>query len=103
MPASPDPSGHPGLLDPLADEHAVLLELLGEDGVQEGVGAAVEGQHEDGEHFGLLQGDEVGAGHGRQREEGDRGPADEVGDHQEGHALGDPGVVRVPGLGLGGT
>ena len=35
-----------------AQQHAVALELLGEDGVEERVGAGVERQHEDGQHLG---------------------------------------------------
>ena len=58
----------------LANGDAVLLELLGEDGVEEGVAARVEGQDEDGEDLGLLQRDQVQARARRQREEGDRRP-----------------------------
>lgn len=48
---------HPRLLNRLADHHAVLLKLLRQDGVQEGVAARVKGQNEDSEHFCLLQRD----------------------------------------------
>ena len=58
----------------LANGDAVLLELLGEDGVEEGVAARVEGQDEDGEDLGLLQRDQVQARARRQGEEGDRRP-----------------------------
>ena len=58
----------------LANGDAVLLELLGENGVEEGVAARVEGQDEDGEYLGLLQRDQVEARARRQREEGDRSP-----------------------------
>ena len=58
----------------LANGDAVLLELLGEDGVEEGIAARVEGQDEDGEDLGLLQRDQVQARARRQREEGDRRP-----------------------------
>ena len=58
----------------LAYGDAVLLELLGQDGVEEGVAARVEGQDEDGEDLGLLQGDQVEARARRQGEEGDGGP-----------------------------
>ena len=58
----------------LANGDAVLLELLGEDGVEEGIAARVEGQDEDGEDLGLLQRDQVEARARRQREEGDRRP-----------------------------
>ena len=53
--APPDAPGHAALLYRLADHHAVLLELLGQDGVQEGVAAAVERQHKHREHLGGLQ------------------------------------------------
>ena len=55
MTTSPNTSGNSALLDGLADHHAVLLELLGEDGVQEGVTAAVQGKNKDGENFGSFQ------------------------------------------------
>ena len=58
----------------LAYGDAVLLELLGEDGVEKGVAARVEGQDEDGEDLGLLQGDQVEASASRQGEEGNGGP-----------------------------
>ena len=58
----------------LANGDAVLLELLGEDGVEEGVAARVEGQDEDGEDLGLLQRDQVQARARRQGEEGNRRP-----------------------------
>ena len=89
----------PTLLDGLADHHTVLLELLGQDGVEEGVAAAVKRQHEHGEHLGRLQRDELrpaGRGHG---EESDREPTYKVGEDKERHPLGNLTVVRVPGLG----
>lgn len=49
--AAPDAPRHPRLLDGLADEDAVLLELLREDGVEEWVAARVERQHEHREHL----------------------------------------------------
>ena len=50
-----DSSGHSRLLDRLADHHAVLLELLGQDGVEEGITAGVERQNKDSEDLGSLQ------------------------------------------------
>ena len=47
----PDTPGYSALLYCLADHHAVLLELLRQDGVQEGVAAAVQGQYKDREHL----------------------------------------------------
>ena len=76
-----DSSGHSRLLDRLADHHAVLLELLGEDGVEEGVAAGVEGQHEHGENFGSFQGYQVEATGSAGREESNWKPADEVSKH----------------------
>ena len=58
----------------LAYGDAVLLELLGQDGVEEGVAARVEGQDEDGEDLGLLQGDQVEPSASRQGEKGDGSP-----------------------------
>ena len=60
----------------LAYGDAVLLELLGQDGVEEGVAARVEGQDEDGEDLGLLQGDQVEPSASRQGEKGDGSPKD---------------------------
>lgn len=54
VPAPADPPSHPRLLDRLADQHAVLLELLGEDRVQKRVAAGVQRQHEHREHLRLL-------------------------------------------------
>ena len=50
-----DSSRHSRLLDCLADHHAVLLELLGEDCVEEGVAAAVEWKNKHCEDFRRLQ------------------------------------------------
>ena len=88
VPAPSYTTGHSTLLNSLADHHTVLLELLGQDGVEEGVAARVEGEDEDGEDLGRLQRDEVQAEAGRQGQKGDGGPADEVGEHQQGHSLG---------------
>ena len=40
-------AGNGGVFQAATQQHTVPLELLGEDGVQEGVGAGVERQHED--------------------------------------------------------
>jgi hypothetical protein len=96
--AAADAPGDARLLDRLADEHAVLLELLGEDGVEEGVAARVERQDEHGEHLGLLQRDELQSERRRQREERDRRPAQKVSEHQQRHSLRDSGIVRIPCL-----
>ena len=44
-------AGDGGVFQPSAQQDTVPLELLGEDGVQEGVGARVERQHEDRQHL----------------------------------------------------
>ena len=54
MTAPSDASGHPGFLDGLANHDAVLFELLGQDGVKEGIAARIKGQDEDGEYLCLL-------------------------------------------------
>ena len=46
----------------------------------------------------LVERDELVAERRREREETDRGPADEVGEHQESHPLGDTRVVGAPRL-----
>jgi hypothetical protein len=51
MAASPDAACHARFLDGLADHDAILLELLGENGVEEGVETAVQRQHEHSEHL----------------------------------------------------
>ncbi len=51
MAASPDAACDARFLDGLADHDAILLELLGENGVEEGVETAVQRQHEHSEHL----------------------------------------------------
>ena len=51
----PDASCYSALLYCLTDHHAVLFELLREDGVQEGVAAGVQREDEHGEYFGSFQ------------------------------------------------
>ena len=87
-----------GQTDRIEEEGTDLFELFGEDGVEERIAARVERQDEDGEDFGLLERHELEAAGGRQREEGDGRPAQEVGEDEEGHPLGDARVVRVPRL-----
>lgn len=82
----------------LADHDAVFLELFGEDGIEERVAARIERQDEHSEHFGLFQRHELDAEGSRQREEGNRCPAEKVGEHQQRHPLGDARIVRVPRL-----
>ncbi len=98
MPATPDAPSHPALLDRLAYQDAVLLELLRHDGVEERVAAGVERQDEDGEDLGALERDEVQAEGGGEREERYRCPAAEVREDEESHAFRYPRVVRVPRL-----
>ena len=81
VPAPSDPSCHSRLLDRLADHHAVLLELLGEDRVEEGVAAAVEGEDEHCEDFRCLQGDQARSPGRCEGKEGDGKPADEVSEY----------------------
>ena len=85
-----DASRNPRLFYGLADHDTIFLELFGQDCVEEGIAARVERQDENGEDFGRVQRDEVGSKTRRQSQEGDRGPTDEVGEHQQGHPFGDP-------------
>lgn len=82
VPATAYAAGHAGLLDRLADHHAVFLKLFRQYGVQERVAARVQRQHEHGEHLGLFQRHQVKAADGRERDECDRGPAQQVSEHQ---------------------
>ena len=97
--APPDAPGHSALLDRLADHDAVLLELLGQDGVEEGVAAAVKRQHEHSEHLGRLQRYQLGAASCGHREESDGEPTNKVGEDKKRHPFGYLTVVRVPCLG----
>ena len=81
VPAPSYTTGHSTLLNSLADHHAVLLELLGQDGVQEGVAAGVERENKDCEDLGSLQRYQMETAGGAGCEEGDRKPADEVSEH----------------------
>ena len=73
----------------------VLVELLREERVQEGVGARVEREEEDEEDLRLGDGDERVAERGGEAEERDREETREVGEDEQRHALGDVGVVRA--------
>ena len=85
------------LADAAATHHAdkVLVELLREERVQERVGAGVHREEEHEQDLRLGDGDERVAERRRQSEERDREQAREVGEDQQGHALGDVGVVRA--------
>ena len=96
--AAADASRHPRLFDSLADEDAILFELFRQDGVEERIAAGIERQDEDGEYFGFFQRHELETGSGRQREEGDGCPAEEIGEDEQGHPFGDPRIVGIPGL-----
>ena len=55
-------------------------------------------QHRAVRYLRLVERDEFVAERRRQREETDRGPTDEVGEHEERHPLGDTRVVGAPRL-----
>lgn len=88
-----------GLLDRFAKHDAVLFELFGQYGVEEGVAAGVQRQHEYRKNFGLLETYQFHSKGCGQGEESYGRPAQEIGEHQQGHPLGYPRVVRVPDLG----
>ncbi len=54
MAASPDTACHARFLDGFADHDAILLELLGENGVEEGVETAVQRQNEHSENLNKI-------------------------------------------------
>ena len=83
--------------DPVASQkdEDVLAELLGQDDVEERIGARVERVEEDQEDLGVADVDHGEAEGGGKAEEGDGGPADEVGQHQDGHPFGYRGVVAA--------
>ena len=85
------------LAHPAPTHHAeqVLVELLREEGVQEGVGARVEGEEEHEEDLRLGDGDERVAECRREAEERDREETREVGEDKQRHALCDVRVVRA--------
>ena len=78
---SPDTPGHSALFYCLADHHAVLFELLRQDGVQEGVAAGVQGEHEHGKYFGSFQGYQMETAGRAGGEESYWKPADEVSEY----------------------
>lgn len=98
VPAPADAAGHARLLNRLAYQHAILLELFREDGVQEGIAAGVERQHEYREDLRLLEGHQLQPEGRREGEEGYRRPAEKIGEHEQRHSLRYARVVRVPRL-----
>lgn len=76
----------------------VLPEGPGEQRVQEGVAQRVDGVEEDEQDLGVGHGDEGHAQGGRDGEEGDGRHAQEVGEDEHGHALGDLGVAVAGGV-----
>ena len=62
------------------------------EGVQEGVGARVDRVEENQQDFGIWDGDERELEGGWDGKEGDGSHADEVGEDEDGHALGHAGV-----------
>jgi hypothetical protein len=80
--ASANAPGHPGLFNGFADHNTVLLELLGQDGIEKRVAAAVERQDENGEDLGLLQVNQVEPTTGSQGKESNGCPANKIGENQ---------------------
>lgn len=74
--------------EPAEQHEQVAAVLLREQRVQVRVGARVERVEEHQQNFGLGHVDERVTGERGQPEERDRRPAREVGEHQQGHALG---------------
>ena len=99
MSASSDTSSDSRFFNGLADHNAILLELLGQNSVQEWIATTVQGQDEDGEDFGLFKIDQVYSSSSCQGEKGDWCPANKVRKDQQGHSLGDPTVIGIPSLG----
>ena len=79
--APPDTPGYSALLYSLAYHHTVLLELLGEDGVEEWVAAGVQWENKDSENLGSFQGYQMETAGCTGCEESDRKPADEVSEY----------------------
>ena len=77
----PDAPGYSALFYCLTDHHTVLFELLGQDGVQEGVAAGVQWQNEHGKYFGSFQGYQMETTGRAGREESYWKPADEVSEY----------------------
>lgn len=98
MSASANAPSDARLFDRLADEHAIFLELLCQYCVEEGIAAGIKWQYENGKNFCLLERNELKTERRCEREKGDRGPAKEIGEHEQSHAFRDPRVVRVPSL-----
>ena len=83
----------------LADHNAILLELLGQNSVQERIATTVQGQDENGEDLGLFKIDQVYSSSRSQSEKGDGRPTDKVRKDQQGHSFSDPTVIGIPSLG----
>ena len=77
----PDAPGYSALFYCLTDHYTVLLELLGEDGVQEGVAAGVQWENEHGKYFGSFQRYQMETTGRAGREESYWKPADEVSEY----------------------
>ena len=71
----------------------ILLKRSSKDGVEEGVTEGVDWVEEDEEDLGVGDGDEGHVETRRDGKEGDGCHAEEVGEDEDGHALGDPGVA----------
>ena len=71
VPATTYPPCHPALFDRLTYHHTILLELFGQDRVQERVAARVEREDEHGEDLRLLQRHQLEPEGRREREERD--------------------------------
>lgn len=75
----------------------ILSEGPGEYGIEERIGARVDGEEEDQEDFGVGDGDERDLERSGDGKEGDGSHAEEVGEYEHSHALGDLGVGAPPG------
>lgn len=73
-------------------EKEVSAKSTGEKGVQEGVGAGVDGVKQDQQEFGVWHRDERMLQGSRDGEEGDGSHAEEVCEDEDGHALSHAGV-----------
>ena len=83
----------------LTNYGTVLFELFGEYGVQERIRATVQWEYKDRKHFGVVERYQMVPESSGEGEERDGSPAGEVGEDEQSHPLGDPGVVGVPRLG----
>lgn len=74
----------------------IFSEGPSEDGVQERIGARVDREEEDQQDFGVGDGDERDLERSGDGKEGDGSHAEEVGEYEHSHALGDLGVGVPP-------